>query len=100
MSGLWLALDTATEIASVAVGRPPAAESGAHVQGARRHAAEIIRLVDFVLSRLRLRPRDLEGVGAGDGPGSSPARAIGWSPPKGLPHQPAPATRAPPPARA
>src|SRR5256884_2357600 len=53
--GMWLALDTATEIASVAAGRPPVAQSGAHVQGARRHAAEIIRLVDFALSRLRAK---------------------------------------------
>src|SRR2546429_1742801 len=59
--GMWLALDTATEIASVAAGRPPVAQSGAHMQGARRHAAEIIRLVDFALSRLSIRPADLEG---------------------------------------
>src|SRR2546422_3036802 len=49
MGGVWLAIDTATEIASVAAGRPPRADSGAQVQGARRHAAEIVRLVDFVL---------------------------------------------------
>jgi len=87
MGGVWLAIDTATDIASVAVGRPPAAESGAHVQGARRHAAEIIRLVDFVLSRLRLRPRDLEGVVVGDGPGSFTGLRIGWSAAKGLAHE-------------
>lgn len=87
MNGTWLAIDTATEIASVALGRPPAAESGAHVQGARRHAAEIIRLVDFVLSRQRLRPRDLEGIVVGDGPGSFTGLRIGWSAAKGLAHE-------------
>ncbi len=82
--GLWLAIDTATEIASVAAGRPPAAESGAHVQGARRHAAEIIRLVDFALSRLGIRPADLEGIVVGDGPGSFTGLRIGWAAAKGL----------------
>src|ERR1043166_6812337 len=88
MSGsIWLAIDTATEIASVAVGRPPVAGSGAHVQGARRHAAEIIRLVDFVLRRLSLRPNGLEGIVVGDGPGSFTGLRIGWSAAKGLAHE-------------
>src|SRR3989442_8550951 len=85
--GIWLALDTATEIASVAAGRPPVAQSGAHVQGARRHAAEIIRLVDFALSRLSIRPADLEGVVVGDGPGSFTGLRIGWAAAKGLAHE-------------
>jgi len=84
MGGVWLAIDTATEIVSVAAGRPPAAESGAHVQGARRHAAEVIRLVDFALSRLGVRPRDLEGIVVGDGPGSFTGLRIGWAAAKGL----------------
>src|SRR6184192_4874001 len=84
MGGVWLAIDTATEIASVAAGRPPAAQSGAHVQGARRHAAEIIRLVDFALSRLGIRPADLEGIVVGDGPGSFTGLRIGWAAAKGL----------------
>ena len=87
MGGHWLALDTATEIASVAAGRPPVAQSGAHVQGTRRHAAEIIRLVDFALSRLSIRPADLEGVVVGDGPGSFTGLRIGWAAAKGLAHE-------------
>jgi tRNA threonylcarbamoyladenosine biosynthesis protein TsaB len=82
--GVWLALDTATAIASVAAGRPPAAESGAHVQGARRHAAEVIRLVDFALSRLGVQPRDLTGIVVGDGPGSFTGLRIGWAAARGL----------------
>src|SRR2546422_8723209 len=82
--GIWLALDTATEIAGVAAGQPPAAQSGAHVQGARRHAAEIIRLVDFALSRLSMRPNDLAGIVVGDGPGSFTGLRIGWAAAKGL----------------
>lgn len=87
MGGHWLALDTATEIASVAVGSPPTAQSGAQVQGGRRHAAEIIRLVDFALSRLSIRPADLEGVVVGDGPGSFTGLRIGWAAAKGLAHE-------------
>ena len=87
MGGVWLAIDTATDIASVAAGRPPTAQSGAHVQGARRHAAEIIRLVDFALSRLGIRPGDLEGLVVGDGPGSFTGLRIGWAAAKGLAHE-------------
>src|SRR6195256_2869081 len=87
MSGEWLAIDTATAIASVAVGRPPAAESGAHVQGPRRHAAEIIRLVDFALGRLGIRPGALEGLVVGDGPGSFTGLRIGWAAARGLAHE-------------
>ena len=85
--GIWLAIDTATDIASVAAGRPPAAQSGAHVQGRRRHAAEIIRLVDFALSRLSVRPADLDGLVVGDGPGSFTGLRIGWAAAKGLAHE-------------
>src|SRR5881628_1857271 len=87
MSDFWLGIDTATEIASVAAGRPPVAQSGAHVQGARRHAAEIIRLVDFALSRLSIRPADLAGLVVGDGPGSFTGLRIGWAAAKGLAHE-------------
>src|SRR3989442_8475248 len=84
MGGVWLAIDTATEIASVAAGRLPRADSGAQVQGARRHAAQILPLVDFVLGRLGVTPRDLEGIGLGDGPGSFTGLRIGWAAAKGL----------------
>ncbi len=84
MSGYWLAIDSATDIASVAAGRPPAAASGGHAAGARRHAAEIVRLVDVALSRLGVEPRDLEGIVVGDGPGSFTGLRIGWAAAKGL----------------
>jgi len=89
MSGHWLAIDTATEIASVAVGRragagPVQSETGAHAQGARRHASEIVRLVDFALAGLGIRPADLSGIVLGDGPGSFTGLRIGWAAAKGL----------------
>lgn len=85
--GSWLSLDTATDIASVAVGRPPGVAAGAHVQGARRHAAELVRLVDFALGRVGLKPGDLDGIVVGDGPGSFTGLRIGWAAAKGLAHE-------------
>src|SRR6059036_282357 len=87
MSGRWLAIDTATDIASVAVGEPPRTEAGVFVQGARRHAAEIIVLVDHALQQAALRPGDLEGIIVGDGPGSFTGLRIGWAAAKGLAHE-------------
>jgi len=89
VSGYWLAIDTATEIASVAAGRQLAsgvvqAEAGAHTQAARRHATEIVRLVDFALAGLGIRPADLSGIVLGDGPGSFTGLRIGWAAAKGL----------------
>ena len=84
MSGAWLAIDTATDVASVAVGNGATVLAGAHKQGARRHAAEILRLVDFVLSRAGARPGDLDGIVLGDGPGSFTGLRIGWATAKGL----------------
>ena len=84
MGGVWLAIDTATEIASVAVGSPAGAEAGALVRGARRHAAAIVQLVDHVLTQAGLRPADLEGIVIGDGPGSFTGLRIGWAAAKGL----------------
>src|SRR5439155_23612056 len=85
--GRWLAIDTATEIASVAVGSPTGAAAGAFVQGARRHAAAIVQLVDHVLTQAGLRPADLEGIVIGDGPGSFTGLRIGWAAAKGLAQQ-------------
>lgn len=80
----WLAIDTATDIASVAVGVPPGTLSGAHAGGMRRHAAEIVRLIDFALTRAGVRPADLAGIVVGDGPGSFTGLRIGWAAAKGL----------------
>jgi len=87
--GMWLAIDTATDIASVAAGRKTSGGSvepvsGAHVQGARRHAAEIVRLVDFTLERAGVRPAELEGIVVADGPGSFTGLRIGWAAAKAL----------------
>jgi tRNA threonylcarbamoyladenosine biosynthesis protein TsaB len=84
MSGYWLAIDTATDSASVAAGRAPLAETSAQVRGARRHSPEIIPLVDFALGGLGLKAADLAGIVVGDGPGSFTGLRIGWAAAKGL----------------
>src|SRR5436305_1816727 len=87
MGGVWLAIDTATDIASVAVGKPPDTEAGVFVQGARRHAAEIIVLIERALEQAGVRPHELEGIVVGDGPGSFTGLRIGWAAAKGLAQQ-------------
>src|SRR2546423_1819655 len=83
----WLAIDTATDIASVAVGKPPDTGAGVFVQGARRHSAEIIVLIDHALEQAGVRPNELEGIVVGDGPGSFTGLRIGWGSAKGLAQQ-------------
>src|SRR2546426_1155887 len=81
---MWLAIDSATDLASVAVGTPPVARGAAFVQGARQHAAQILALIDQVLAPTGVRPKELEGIGLGDGPGSFTGLRIGWAAAKGL----------------
>jgi tRNA threonylcarbamoyladenosine biosynthesis protein TsaB len=79
----WLAIDTATDVASVAVStaRGRIARS---IRGARQHAAQILPLVQEVLSLGTLSLDDVEGIVVGDGPGSFTGLRIGWAAAKGL----------------
>lgn len=84
MTARWLAIDTATDLASIAVGVPPGFESVTQLTGPRSHAAAIIELVDRCLQPLGLRPADLGGIVVGDGPGGFTGLRIGWAAAKGL----------------
>lgn len=84
MTGLWLALDTATDIASVALGSAERVRVARSVQGARQHAAQIVPLVQHVLTVAAARLDELAGIIVGDGPGSFTGLRIGWAAAKGL----------------
>ncbi len=84
MSARWLAIDTATDLASIAAGVPPGLESVTQLAGPRAHAAAIIELVDRCLSPLGVGPADLAGIIVGDGPGGFTGLRIGWAAAKGL----------------
>ncbi|HEU5262038.1 MAG TPA: tRNA (adenosine(37)-N6)-threonylcarbamoyltransferase complex dimerization subunit type 1 TsaB [Gemmatimonadales bacterium] len=87
MDGLILAIDTATDIASVAVGESGEARSVIAVRGAREHAAQIMMLVDRALDAAGARAAHLSGLVVGDGPGSFTGLRIGWAAAKGLAHE-------------
>lgn len=84
--GPWLAIDTATEVASVALGHGDRVCAARSVRGARRHAAQIIPLVHQVLTLAAARSAEVAGVIVGDGPGSFTGLRIGWAAAKGLVH--------------
>ena len=86
MIGPWLAIDTATELASVAVGSSERVRIVRSLGGARQQAAQIVPLVDQVLTLAAVRVRNLSQVIVGDGPGSFTGLRIGWAAAKGLAH--------------
>ncbi len=81
---LWLAIDTATDVGSVALGAGVAVRAHESTRGARRHAAEIVPLIDRVLKAGGCRAADLAGVVVADGPGSFTGLRIGWAAAKAL----------------
>ncbi|MFN2572005.1 MAG: tRNA (adenosine(37)-N6)-threonylcarbamoyltransferase complex dimerization subunit type 1 TsaB [Gemmatimonadales bacterium] len=83
---MWLALDTATEYASVAVGTAERVVL-ARMVGARQHAAQILLVIDHVLQTAGIQLEDVAGIVVGDGPGSFTGLRIGWAAAKGLAHE-------------
>lgn len=81
-----LAIDTATDIASVALRAEHRIHAARSAPGARRHAAQIVPLVQQVLEQAGVRPADLTGLIVGDGPGSFTGLRIAWAVAKGLAH--------------
>ena len=86
MSGPWLAIDTATDIASVALGSAERVRNVRSMRGARQHAAQLVPLVDQVLTSSAVRVKNLALVIVADGPGSFTGLRIGWAAAKGLAH--------------
>lgn len=80
---IWLALDTATDRASVAVGTAARMHT-ATLHGARRHAAALPGLIEQALSAAGLELEDPGGVIVADGPGSFTGLRVGASVAKAL----------------
>jgi tRNA threonylcarbamoyladenosine biosynthesis protein TsaB len=83
---MWLAFDTATDRASVAVrvpGTPPLEET---ITGARRHAASLLPAVQRLLEQSGTTLDSLQGIAVSDGPGSFTGLRVGASLAKALVH--------------
>ena len=80
----WLALDTATDRASVALGTAAADALEETVAGARRHASALLPLVDRLFERAGLSLDDVRGILLSDGPGSFTGLRVGVSVAKAL----------------
>jgi tRNA threonylcarbamoyladenosine biosynthesis protein TsaB len=72
-----LALDTATDRLSVAVGPDAAGAAVAHVDGARRHAAAVIPTMERLLAERGASLGDVTDVVLADGPGSFTGLRVG-----------------------
>ena len=83
---MFLALETATDRASVAVGRSEAQAVEMNVSGARRHAASILVLIKTALTKAGATLDDLTAVVVADGPGSFTGLRVGAAVAKALVH--------------
>src|SRR3954469_12767395 len=81
---MFLALDTATDLASVALGRPGAEPLEESIGGARRQAAALLPAVQRLLQRAGGSLDDLRGIALSDGPGSFTGLRVGASVAKAL----------------
>ena len=83
---MLLAIDTATDRASVALGVPGAAPLEENVAGARRHAAVLLPMIQSLLQHAGASLEDVSGVVLSDGPGSFTGLRVGASVAKALVH--------------
>lgn len=74
---MWLAIDTATDRASVALGSGEELLAEETIVGARRHAAALLPAIEAGLARAGAGYRDIEGVLLADGPGSFTGLRVG-----------------------
>jgi len=82
-----LAIDTATDVASVAVGSEHGHDAARSIRGARQHAAQIVPLIQQVLALAGTTLERVTEIVVGDGPGSFTGLRIGWAAAKGLAHE-------------
>jgi len=83
---MLLAIETATDRASVALGIPGADPLEENVAGARRHAAALLPMIQSLLRRAGASLDDVTGIVLSDGPGSFTGLRVGASVAKALVH--------------
>ena len=81
---MWLALDTATDQATVAVGGPGWCAAEETIIGARRHAVALLPAIKSALARAGVTLDAIEGIILADGPGSFTGLRVGAAVAKGL----------------
>lgn len=81
-----LAIDTATNIASVAAGAGDRIATRS-IRGARQQSAQIVPLIQQVLTLAGTKLEQITEIVVGDGPGSFTGLRIGWAAAKGLAHE-------------
>ena len=81
---MWLALETATDRASVAAGEGAADAVEESLEGSRRHAAALLPMVERVLRERGTTLDRLSGVVVSDGPGSFTGLRVGATAAKAL----------------
>lgn len=79
-----LAIETATEVCSVAVGKDGVCLSSRQEPEGRSHAAKLTNLIQEVLDEQELDIQDVDAVAVSQGPGSYTGLRIGVSTAKGL----------------
>jgi tRNA threonylcarbamoyladenosine biosynthesis protein TsaB len=81
---MWLALETATDRASVAVGEGVEDAVEESLSGARRHAGALLPMIETALRRRGVSLDQVRGVVVSDGPGSFTGLRVGASVGKAL----------------
>ncbi len=81
---MWLALDTATDSASVALGLPGRVLARETIAGARRHASGLLPAIERCLAEVGAGFAEIEGLVLADGPGSFTGLRVGASVAKAL----------------
>lgn len=81
---MWLALETATDRASVAVGLTAADAAEESLTGARRHAGALLPMIETALRRRGATLAEVRGLVLSDGPGSFTGLRVGATAAKAL----------------